>query len=249
MKPINLFTIGLVAFALFLAAWGSVMAQTTINGDMSQVDSFVWTISSDSVDGILVPGEVQTTTTYSEKTHGQDGQTNYFKNFNIYTGNANLGQNNVDSRRIFSFDGTAGQTGNGRMTSDESIGVDTMGMPDTLSGWPAFHNTVLAGSSLDLLRGSVATTGQARTVSANPNTPLSLTYNINLHGLPDSTGTTLPAIGSATAFMNGHLEQGRGNSTQKASDLVFSHQSGASGLINVFSKNMNYESGPNQMVW
>jgi hypothetical protein len=43
--------------------------------------------------------------------------------------------------------------------------------------------------------------------------------------------------------MNGHLEQGIGNTTAKGMDLVFSDQSTASGLISTFNKDMNYESG------
>ena len=246
MKPTKLFMIVLVAFTLVLTAGGSVMARTTtINGDMSQVDSLVWTISSGALDGVLVPGEAQASTTYSENTHTTGGSTTYIKNFNLNTGNMNLGQNNVDTSRIITFDGTTSPTGNGQLVSDESIGIETMGLPGSSSTWPAFHNTVQEGSSLDLFRGSVSTTAQSRTVSANPNTPVGLNYNIDLHGIPTGTGTYLPAIGSASSFMNEHLEQGRGNNTQKASDLVFSHQSGASGLITAFTDNLDYQSGLN----
>ncbi len=222
------------------------MAQTiTINGDVSQEDSLVWTISSGAIDGVLVPGEVQATTTYGENTHSTGGSTSYIKNFNLNTGNVGLGQNNVNVQKIITFDGTTAPNGNGRMVSDESIGIDTMGLPGSSSTWPAFHSNVQAGSSFDLLRGSVATTAQSRTVSADPKTPVSLDYIINLHGTPTSKGTYLPAIGSVNSFMNTHGEYARGNSTQKSSDLVYSHSSGASGLITTFTDTVNYQSGKN----
>jgi hypothetical protein len=248
MKPTKLFTVGLVAFALILAAGGTVMAQTTVvNGDVSQSDSLVWTISSDALDNVLVPGEVQATTTYDDNTYSTGGRTSYIKNFNLNTGNVGLGQSNVDTSKIVTFDGTTSPTGNGRMVSAESIGIDTMGLPSNSSTWPAFHSTVQSGSSFDLLRGSATTSAQSRTVSANPNTPVSLNYNINVHGIPTSSGTYLPAIGSVASYMNNHSEYARGNSTQKSSDLVFSHQSSASGVIHSFSDNMNYQSGINNI--
>jgi len=244
MTTKRLVIIVLAVFALLLSAGGSVMAQTiTINGDVSQEDSFVWTISSDALDGVLVPGEVQATNTYNENTYSTGGSTSYVKNFNVNTGNVGIGQNNVDVGRIITFDGTTAPNGNGRMVSDETIGIETMGLPDSSSTWPAFHNTVLAGSSFDIVRGSVATNAESSTVSANPNDPVTLNYNINLHGTPTSTGTYLPAIGSVNSFMNTHGEYARSGSTQKASDLVYSHSSGASGLITSYTDDIKYQSG------
>lgn len=108
---------------------------------------------------------------------------------------------------------------------------------------PAFHNTVSAGGSFDLASGSVATQAQTRTVSAT--SPLALGYQIGVQGLHNG-----PAIGSASSFMNGHLEQAaKPNSTKKSSDLVFSHQSSASGLINVFSDAMSYDEAMRNIKW
>jgi len=239
---------GIAACALVLFAGGSVMAQTTvINGGVSQSDSLVWTISSGVLDGVLVPGEVQATTTYGENTYSTGGSTSYIKNFNLNTGNVGLGQNNLDTSKIITFDGTTSPTGNGRMVSEESTGIDTMGLPSSISTWPAFHSTVQAGSSFDLLRGQATTSAQSRTVSADPNTPVSLNYNINVHGTPTSSGIYLPAIGSVASYMNNHSEYARGNSTQKSSDLVYSHQTSASGIIRTFTDNMNYQSGINNL--
>jgi hypothetical protein len=72
-----------------------------------------------------------------------------------------------------------------------------------------------------------------------------LNYNINVHGTPTSTGTYLPAIGSVGSYMNNHSEYARGNSTQKSSDIQYSHQSSASGVIYSYTDNMDYKSGIN----
>jgi len=54
---------------------------TIINGNVTQEDSLVWTISSDALDEILAPGEIQATTTYNENTHSTGGSTSYFQEF------------------------------------------------------------------------------------------------------------------------------------------------------------------------
>ncbi len=158
----------------------------------------------------------------------------------LETGTAAANQYNVDARKIYTFDGLTGRTTSGRATSSEEIGFETMGKPNK---WPAFHNTVSAGGSFDIVSGSVATSAQTRTVSEN--SPLSLAYSIGVQGLNGG-----PAIGSAGSFMNGHLEQARlPNSTKKSSDLVFSHQSSASGIINVFSDKMSYDEALRSLGW
>jgi len=223
-----------------LAVAGPAMAQTVATGSVSEVDSMSWTISTGTI-GVLNPGDAQTTTNYNENTQAQNGQTSYYKTQNFNTGNANFGQYNVNTNRMVTFNGIGDGTGNGRMTSDESVGYDSMGAAS--STLPAYHSNVNAGSSFDLLQGSIASQAQARTVSANPAVPVALNYNVGLQGLTNGPSGTNPAIGSAAAFFNGHIEQSRINSTNKSSDLVFSQSSTASGLINSFTKSMSYQSG------
>ncbi len=241
MKRITrVLTFAVIIATAILASAGPAMAQTIATGSMSEVDSMSWTISTGTI-GVLNPGDVQTTTNYGENTQGVNGQTTYYKTQNFNTGNANFGQYNVNTNRIVTFDGIGDGTGNGRMTSDESVGYDSMGAAS--STLPAYHSNVQAGSSFDILQGSIASQAQARTVSSNPLVPVALNYNVGLQGLNNGPYTTSPAIGSAAAFFNGHIEQSRINSTNKSSDLVFSQSSTASGLITSFTKSMNYQSG------
>jgi hypothetical protein len=240
MRITRIIPIAVIIATAMLAATGPAMAQTISSGSMSESDSMTWTISSGTI-GVLNPGDTQTTTNYQENTLGQNGQTSYMKTQNFNTGSANFGQFNVLTNRILSFDGIGDGTGNGRMTSDESVGFDSVGAAnDTL---PAFHTNVQAGSSFDLAQGSIASQAQARTVSSNPMVPVALNYNVGLQGLNNGPVITTPAIGSAAAFFNGHIEQGRVNSTGKSSDLTFSQRSTASGLITSFTKSMSYVSG------
>ena len=255
MRHISVLTIAIgIAMVLLSAGGFASAATTTTTGDVSESSSLVWTISSDAIDGVLVPGERQSTTVYGENTQATGGTSSYTKSFSFDTANMVRNQYNVDSSKIFTFDGIGDGTGTGRAISDEYIGIDTMGMPQSTSSVtsdpfiaseypviPAFHNVVNAGSSFDLAQGSLVTQAQSRTVTPDASIPVALNYRVSLHGLNDG-----PAVGSASAFMNGHLEAGRGNTTEKAQDIVFSQTSSASGLISAFDKTMNYESGLNR---
>jgi hypothetical protein len=254
MRHIRILTIAIGIAMVLISACGIAMAATTTTGDVSESSSLVWTISSGAIDGVLVPGERQSTTTYGENTQATGGTSSYVKSFNFDTGNRVQGQYNVDSSKIFTFDGIGDGNGTGRAISNEFIGIDTMGMPVDASSVtndpfiisqypviPAFHNVVNAGSSFDLAQGSLATQARSRTVTPDASIPVALNYRVSLQGLGDG-----PAVGSASAFMNGHLEAGRDATTNKAQDITFSQSSSASGLIYAFDKVMDYESGLNR---
>ena len=242
MRNISVLTIAIGIAMVLVSTTGFAMGATTTTGSMSEANSLVWTISSDAIDGVLVPGERQATIVYGDNTQAVDGTSSYTKSFGFDTKSMSQGQYNVDSTKMFTFDGTGDGDGTGMATSDENIGIDTMGMPDSTSPWSAFHNTVNAGSSFDIAKGSVVTRAQTRTVTDYPGAaPVALNYGIRVTGLNNE-----PAVGSASAFMDGHLEQGRGTTIAKASDLAFSQQASVSGLINKFDQTMTYESGINR---
>jgi len=253
MRHFSILTIA-IGVAMVLSAGGFAAAATVATGDVSETSSLVWTISSGAIDGVLVPGEAQSTTTYGEDTHATGGTSAYYKIFNLDTANKPRGQYNLDSTRIFSFDGIGDGNGTGRAISNENVGIDTMGMPMNASEVsinpfagntviPAFHNTVNAGSSFDLAQGSLATQAQTRTVTPDADIPVALNYRVSLIGLDDG-----PAVGSAGTFTNGHLEEGRDTTTSKAQDIMFSQSSTARGLIYTFEKDTSYESGISRLA-
>jgi hypothetical protein len=184
-------------------------------------------------------------------------------------------QYNLVTSRLVDFAGS----GTGRMTSDEQVTMDgactsldtlpTLLCPfatiDEDSIIPPFCNIVQEGSSVDLTAGSLATGTRERFIMlAVPDTfseisfgmawPYPLAdpgteqdYSIVLTGLG-----TAPASGSATAYINAHVQEGReiildgpdgeysSYTYPKSEDLIYSESTTVSGDITLFSKELNY---------
>jgi hypothetical protein len=219
-------------------------------GTVTSSASLGWTSSTGSIQSSppLADSQATQTTSYSEDTMAVSGHTVYQKDFSVNTGNRNLDQSNVQSSRIITFEGIDG----GRMTSDESLLIDTVSMPvstadsmlcpfassggDSIS---ASCNIVKAGSSVDATSISLVTKAAGRTVSATADVPASLAYSINVHGVTSD----IPAVGSVSAYLKAHLQGARDDSLTKSSDFQYDDTSTASGLINGFSKAVSYQSG------
>jgi hypothetical protein len=164
------------------------------------------------------------------------------------------------------------------MTSQESLLLDGAGT-GTLTGSsllcpfatqsendiiPPFCNIVEEGSSVDLTIGSLSTQSSERFImlaipsidpvsrdygmawpwpAADPG--VEANYNVKLTGFGE-----VPAVGSASAYMNSHIQEGRvvvreGVFTfqyEKAEDLVYSEMTTTTGEIMLFDKVMNYKS-------
>jgi hypothetical protein len=191
------------------------------------------------------------TTVYSENTNAMNGHTVYVKDFSINTGNKNVGESNVESSRQITFEGLDG----GNMVSDESLLIDTSGSSSSTEGqflcpfgaastgtMPAFCNIVQSGSHVDSTIISLSTYASSRTVMATADVPVALTYSINAHGVNTANGL-IPAQGLVSAYMRAHLQGGSGNTTIKASDLMYEDKSSVNGIINAFTKSYAYQSG------
>ena len=129
-------------------------------GSASNVVDLAWTSSSGSMQDNppLSDSEVVQTTVYSEDTNAMNGHTVYVKDFALDTGNKAVSQSNVESNRQITFEGLNG----GNMVSDESLLINTVGMPTSAAGQflcpfgasststiPAYCNIVQAGSHVD----------------------------------------------------------------------------------------------------
>ncbi len=270
MRKTRIFGVVICALALAVAFSGMAIADRPVNqtpetqgisvstqidciGTVTSTSSLAWTISSGGTGLPLGDQEVRATTGYNEDTNAVNGHTVYSKQFGVDTANKIADQNNVQSDRLITFEQIPG-TG-GRMTSSEDIMIDTVGNPTSTAGAmlcpfgpsasdtiPAFCNIVQSGSAVDLTFGSVATQASSRTVAATADIPVALAYHINVQGIATQNGT-IPAQGSAQAFLKMHLMEGRGDSTDKAEDFIYQEMSSASGLINSFDKAMQYNSG------
>jgi hypothetical protein len=201
---------------------------------------------------------------YTENTIADQGFITYNKGITTDTeGMVAENQYNVVTDKVVEFIGSD----TGRMISDESTLLDGAGTPfydeyimlcPFASGeynWnPSFCNVVEEGSRVDLTTGSLTTGTSQRhimplsldiTVTGGWDLPASdagteLDYNMKLTGFGD-----IPAAGSAEAFMNVHIQEGRTFTfydSLKAEDLVYSESSTAAGDIILFQKVMNYKS-------
>ncbi|MDD1719942.1 MAG: hypothetical protein LUQ25_07780 [Methanoregulaceae archaeon] len=255
-----------------------ITVTTNINcqGTVMASDSLTWQQSSDALnsppleastvesDGTVTgSGEVQYTAGYTENTMAVEGVTSYTKTTSLDSANKIADKNNIAANKIVTFIAASEQ---GRMVSTEDILVDGAGAAtssgdnilcpfgSTDSGtFPPFCNIVQTGSSVDLTLGSVSTSASERFVSDTADVPISQAYSISVKGVSTSDGT-VDAIGSASAYMKAHLQDGRTLNTSadeggisysqvKAEDISYSNSVSASGIIAAFSQSYTYQSG------
>jgi hypothetical protein len=212
-------------------------------------------------------GEVQYTAGYTEATMAVQGVTSYTKTTAVDTGNKIADKNNIAANKIVTFIAANEQ---GRMTSSEDILVDGAGNITTAADkilcpfgtaagpfFPPFCNVVMAGSKVDVSLASVSTSASERFVSATADVPVAQAYSISLKGVTSSEGSA-DAIGSASAFLTAHLQDGRVLDISpldqglpfdylgrpvKSEDISYSNTASASGIIKAFAQSYTYQSG------
>jgi len=217
------------------------------------------------IQGIPLPlGEVQYSAGYHEEVTAVSGSISYQKTMSISTSNKTSGEDNIATDRIVTFIGGDG----GRMTTSEDILIDGEGAQTVSANqvccpfagtanpfFPPFCNIVRSGSAADISTGSISTASGVRFISASADVPVAETYLINVKGVTGPDGYA-DASGTVNAFMNAHLQEGRekevprwydydpiGFNPVKAEALSYSETSAASGLIHIFTKDMQYQSG------
>ncbi|MEI6292428.1 MAG: hypothetical protein WCP36_02020 [Methanomicrobiales archaeon] len=197
----------------------------------------------------LAPGEQVNAVGYSETTMAVGGEATYNKDTQINTGGVT---DNLQTTRMITFDG--GDNG-GRMISNEETIIATEGS-NAVSAvgccpWsstenatiPAESEIVRAGSKMDVTQVSAASTSDATVISNTLGTPVTLDYLINAHGINQTPGTMdNPAIGSATAYVDGVIMQGNNGSTQ-STDMQYHDVTSVDGLFDL-SKDVSYSSAP-----
>jgi hypothetical protein len=218
----------------------------------------------------IPPGEVRYTAGYNANSMAVQGMTNLVKTMDINTANQISNQQNINAKTMLTYNATNG----GRATSTEDILLDGVGSQTTTANmilcpfvssdqdpfFPPFCNIIQSGSAIDVSLVSVSTQASERFVTASADVPVSQAYSIAGQGITQSQGTS-PAIGSMSAYMQAHLQDGRmfdvtpvnpdaidqpeAFVSGKASDIVYSETSSTSGLVNKFSKSISYQSGIN----
>lgn len=217
----------------------------------------------------LFNNEVQMTSSTRETTMADHGRTAYTKRSTVDTNWKTANMYNVEQEKIVGFSGSD----TGRITSEESALVDTVGMTmTTLEGevWqcplcaytggclPPFCNIVEMGSSLDMREVQFTTRIESRSiadvaVNEEPNIritlpvvdgpPTELHYEIGVNGITPFT----PARGSVAAYIRAHAMEGSDQCPTPCGgqrlDLVYQERTTAAGNIETFQKRMYYKSG------
>jgi len=185
--------------------------------------------------------------TYYAATYNDDvtstgvGLIDMTKTMDVDTKNMLVNQYNIEAFKVLNFLGD----GTSRIVSTENIAVDGTGMPiDTAeimictlakskSDWlPAFCNFAEAGSSVDMLVGSVTTGADTRFIMKSADPGVVLDYNVRV----------IDTIGKASAFMNVFSQEAKGTVLAPFSEVDFSESTSVDGLITLFDKDFAYES-------
>jgi hypothetical protein len=237
-------------------------------GTVSVAKSLSWTLASDDkINAVYGTGlspnpfvgqNSQYTSTYTNDVKAVDGSTTYVGSFAVDTANKVINQQNIKAYEQVQYV----SAGNGaRMTAAQTIAVDGIADPATygntmlcpfagsLPGWnPAHCNVVTAGSNMDVTQVNSVINANDRFVNVNGDVPVTLHYDIAAKGFTAEDGTTIPAMGSVSAFVKAHIMEARegavpGATIPKAEDLTYSETVSASGLIYSFGKVIDYQSG------
>ncbi len=218
-------------------------------GTVTATDSIVWQLGDNNLSAPpLGVGDIIGIMSYTETTIADQGLVEYTKGQSLDTASQVAGTYNFKNGKQVDFIGLD----TGRMLSDENMVLDTAdyGYFDTAELYicpfaaqisnesPGYCNIIEVGSSVDVTLASLATAAAERHVEENSDAAVEVYYYIGLIGFGD-----IPAMGSATAYINAHLQEAREYEGLKAEDVAYSETSTATGDITAFSKVIEYQSG------
>ncbi len=238
-------------------------------GSFTSSQQLAWQqTNGDLTNNSLQPGQTIATIGYNEHTMAVGGNTTYEKRLAVDTGSQIADGNNLRVEKIIEFDASDDNELGGRMVSEEDVLVDTIsasspptndGTDGTMGcsltgetdqgGQPASHETVMAGSSMDVTEVSAHTSATARTVSDSPDTPVSLTYGFDARGINQTPGDMdNAAVGSATVFVDARIQTGSSSNQSPenpalGTDMQYDDVTRADGLFEL-ARTVNYNSGP-----
>jgi hypothetical protein len=199
--------------------------------------------------------------TYSEETYSNGlGLIAYDKELDVETGGQLAGQSNIEAVKQLGFVGVDGS----RVYSDEMIFVDGVANPtltnqtvlcvfaaDEADWIAAYCNYAEAGSTIDMTTANVRTASNDRFIMPSGDYTVELNHDLQVSELV----TGLPSTGTATAYMDVLIQEGRPNiywiipgELYDVSDVMmerieFSESTSVDGDISLFEKLMHYDSG------
>jgi hypothetical protein len=256
-----------IAVAMLFALTGVAMADPGVNavpetqgittstavqavGTVTETDSVVWQLGFPALaTPPLEVGDVNYIMSYTENTIADQGLVSYTKGQSLDTANKVAGTYNFNTQKVAEFVGLD----TGRMISSENMVLD--GASDgiapsttvficpfaaaaTEGGLPTFCNIIEVGSDVDVTLASLTTAADERHVMASADPAVAVDYSIKMTGFGD-----IPAMGSADAYINAHIQEARNAADDKAEDVSYSETSTAAGDITLFQKVIGYQSG------
>ena len=202
-------------------------------------------------------GEGVATIVYQERTMATSGSVDYNKEVVLDTGNQISPQNNLEVVRDIDFSASSDGTPEGNMLSTESVTVTEcatsvdlttldpavccpFGVQDLTQVLPATCDTITAGSDVSVSEGHVTSDSSARTVAASVEEPVQLTYSIEV----EASGQTddEKAQGSATAYVDANLKEGRDGDGNLATDVEYEQSTTVRGMIDL-AMDVSWSSG------
>ncbi|MBP1929336.1 hypothetical protein J2741_001883 [Methanolinea mesophila] len=258
-------TIMVIALAMLVAFTGMAMADTGVNqvpetqgivtatniealGTVTETDTIVWSLAYlDLTVPPLGDDEIYYVMSYTEDTIADQGLVSYVKGQSLDTANMVAGTYNFETGKVVEFIGLD----TGRMLSSENMVLDGAAEgKDVATGFicpfavgvteemPPFCNIIEVGSDVDVTLASLTTAADERHVMKSSDPAVEVDYAIKMTGFGD-----VPAMGSADAYINAHIQEARTDDGAKAEDLTYSEMSTAAGDITLFQKVIAYQSG------
>jgi hypothetical protein len=266
------FGIMVIALAMLVSMTGLVMADPGVNqtfetqgivlvtsidayGNMYSTTDVVWKQSSAVPLTSIPPAPAAGTyyvAEYSEDTQSNGvGDVQYDKDTRLETKAGVNGQYNIEATKQILFNGYNGAeinsednlfldgTGNYSQTKNAAICVFAASTSEYI---PAFCNRVEMGSTITGELINARTDSDILFVTDSADTPVVMDHDVRVDTITVGT-TSYPSMGKVSAFAEGLIMEGRGNSTSYFEVIEWSEESMVDGDIYLFDKDMHYESG------
>jgi len=201
------------------------------------------------------PGQIRYTAGYTAANRMIQGTTVLTKSVAVASAAQIADHQNIQTSTLLTY---AAANEAGQAVGSEDILVDGVGanvngettiwspfgaVPDNMI--PPFAAMSNAGSSYNILLGTIDTAAAERFVATSADVPVSQTYSVLGRGITSATGTA-PMVGSMAAYMNSHVQEGiiekevHHHDTDYeiglGSDISYSSAVSAAGSISSFSQ-------------
>ncbi len=254
MKPVPE-TQGIVVSTSVFAA-GEITSDVDLSWEITNVQPLA---GAGSPPPLMGDGSTYYEVTYKEDTVSTGlGAFAYDTTMDIETAAVTTPLSNVKAEKQIFF--ASAEDGAARIVSTDNVFLDGAGIPaspavsrvicpfsssNTAPGSEAFCNNVEMGSTIDMDFANVVTNTDVRFVTKAADFPVEVNHVISVTQLVPGVDST----GTASAFMNGVIREGRNSEYGEDApngfeEIKFDESTSFTGSMSEFIKAMHYESGP-----